>query len=169
MPNESSRISARAIVAGVLSSYAVFFLFMVLAAGFGLWHFRVSEVPQLGAGFNAWSLVFWIVSVFVGSAIAAMSAQTITAKDGILHGFVTWASAMVLGCVFMASLGAQAMGAMAAQIPRAVYVGAFFLTLGAALGAMIGGYVGFRAEVAEAERLEEETYEAEIRRMPRAG
>ena len=169
MPNENSRISARAIVAGVLSSYALFFVFMLLAAGFGLWRFRISEIPVLGAGFNIWSLISWIVSVGIGSTVAAISAQTITAKDGMLQGFVTWAAATVIGCFFLAAIGTNAMGMMAARIPRGVYFGVFFLTLGAILGAMIGGYIGFRSETAESKRIEEEAYEAELRRIPRIG
>jgi hypothetical protein len=97
-----SRISVRAITAGILTTFAATILLMTLAAGLGLWSYRIEEVPNLGAGFWVFFFVAWTVSLGVGAFVSSVAGRSSTRVDGLLYGGVTWAGACVLGCLTMA-------------------------------------------------------------------
>ena len=149
------RISVRAVVAGVLVELALVGLLMTLARSLGLW-FGSLEHP-LSAGFAVFGIAAWIASALVGAYTAAIVSRSVERRDGIVHGVVTWATA-VLGAAIVARLwivlavavklvDIEMLQAFAA--PRAMF--AFFLADAFALiAAVAGGVAGSRSERAHA-------------------
>jgi hypothetical protein len=133
-----SRISARAIVAGTVSSLALMVLFTALGGALGLWHFDLAEMPDIGGGFLTFSLVAWAVSIFVSGFVAAFAGRAESVKEGALHGFVTWAAACIVGCGFLAIASGMVVGGGLAHASSTMLWGAFLGDL-AALGAGIWG------------------------------
>lgn len=168
-----SRISARAIIAGVVVALAIDVFMMAFGAAIGLSAFKAT--PGVPRGVAIWGVIWFFITVltggFFGGWVAAASSGLTRQRDGILHGFVTWAAATVLATMmfFGAIAGAGQMAAQAAPAltggeqtqgapatpsvtPRneqaaANYAGlgawALFLGLGLACGgSIIGGAVG---------------------------
>ncbi len=145
------RISVRAVVAGAVVELALIGLLMVLARSLG-WRFGSAE-PQLRAGFAVYGIVAWILSAFAGGYTAAVVSRSTDRRDGIAHGVVTWATA-VLSAMFAARLWlvlALAVKLVDIETIRAVdaprVMLAFFLADALALiAAIVGGIAGSRAE-----------------------
>lgn len=140
-----SRLSARAVTAGVFSTFALMILFMSLAGGLGLWRFDLFELPQLGTGF--WILAFagWIVSIFASSYIASVVGRAKSPWQGALYGFITWSVACVLGCLLLAIAAGKIFGGiLSGETTPAMLWGMFIgdvLAIGAAvLGGIQGAY-----------------------------
>ena len=154
----SSRLSARAIVAGTLSTFAIMVALMTLAGGFGIWKFDLTEIPNLGAGFWGWAFLSWIFSLYVSGYVVAVASRSISIRDGALHGFVTWASACVTGCLFMvaAATGRLFDGFSYAEMPKVLFWGLFISEVLALGGAVLGGIQGANGEMLAEE--EEEKY-----------
>lgn len=94
-----SRLSYRAIVAGVLSALVSQVVLMVLGAAIGLTAIAGADGAQreIGIGFLVWLLISLAISAFIGAYVAAASARTPLRRDGMLHGFVTWAAVSLVG------------------------------------------------------------------------
>lgn len=60
--DSSSRISIRALGAGVVSIIGIMLLFEFLAAGFGLWSFNLTDYANIKAGFWFWIFAGEIIS-----------------------------------------------------------------------------------------------------------
>ncbi|HTR49990.1 MAG TPA: hypothetical protein VMJ10_04725 [Kofleriaceae bacterium] len=145
------RISIRAVAAGALVGLALLALLMALARSFGSWLGFAER--QLGAGFAVYGIAAWIVSALAGSYMAAVVSRSADRRDGIVHGIVTWATA-VLGATIAARLWIVL--ALAVKLvdvetiqtfnaPRVML--AFFLADALALiAAIVGGIAGSRAE-----------------------
>ena len=89
-------VSWGSIFAGVTAAIAVQLLLNLLGIGVG----AATINPQQGqpgqglaVGAVIWFVISSIVSLFVGGWIAGRLAGTPNKKDGVLHGFVTWALA----------------------------------------------------------------------------
>ena len=145
------RISVRAVVAGALVELALLGLLMAFARSVGLW-FGAAE-HQLGAGFAVYVVAAWAVSALVAGYTAASVSRSVERRDGIAHGVVTWATA-VLGATIAARLWIVLALAVklvdiatvrAFDAPRLML--AFFLADALALiAAVIGGIAGSRTE-----------------------
>lgn len=159
------RLSARAITAGVLSAFGMMILLMSLAAAFGLWQFDMVALPQLGTAFWTWASAAWIISLAAGGYISALASRSVAVRDGLIHGFVTWASGCVVGCFFLiVTMGAIYVG----QNTVPAFWGAFIgnaLSLGAAVAA---GAAGARVE-AKYESIEKRERAVEESRLRTAG
>ncbi|MBK8204954.1 MAG: hypothetical protein IPK68_22520 [Bdellovibrionales bacterium] len=161
----TSRLSARAIVAGTLSTFALMILLMILAGGFGLWTFNFSELSQASTAFWVWAFVAWTISLYISGYVASISSRSITRRDGALHGFITWASACVLGCLFLA----VAAGSMLATMTPTMFWGSFLgdaIALGAAV---LGGIQGSRGELQAEDREEKEIVAHDAKLRPAFG
>ncbi len=135
-----SRLSARAITAGVVCFFALMILFMTLAGGFGLWRFDIMELPELGPAFWMWTFVSWILSNYLSGYVAATAARSMKTRDGLLHGLVIWASVCVIGTLAIGVItGAIFNGILVPVTSTVMFWGAF---IGDAMGlgaAMLGG------------------------------
>lgn len=98
------RLSVGAVCAGLLVSYALALLSVTLAGSLGFWEFRLFGLPRLFSGFWICSTLGWAVACYCGGFVAAFGAGSSSARDGLLHGFVTWsaACAVAYGIVFFA-------------------------------------------------------------------
>jgi hypothetical protein len=157
MPNElnlSNRLSARAIAAGVVSVFALMILFMLLAAALGFWNFDVTEIDSLGTGFWLWSFAAWIVSNYLGAYTASIASRSTESSNGMLQGFVIWASVSVIGMVFIGIVSGSIFSGVLLPAPSEfVLWGAFacdFIALGSAFrGGVSGSIREMRAQASE--------------------
>lgn len=98
-------ISWRAIIAGVVTAFAVSVIMAVLglALGFSVIH-PMAENPfsGLGTAFGIWSVISVIVSLAAGGFMAGF----VSTRRGGEHGFLTWATVLL----FAGFLGGQAVG-----------------------------------------------------------
>jgi hypothetical protein len=141
-----SRISARAIVAGVVSSYALLFLFATLAGGLGFWEFSLSGPPQLNNGFWITSSIAWILSSFGGAFVAATVGRSESVRDGALHGVVAWASACVLGASLFSATSGDVFGNTLTGATPAALFSTFFGNALALVASLAGGRRAARYE-----------------------
>lgn len=154
-----SRLSARAIVAGTISVYAVMILFMALAGALGLWRFEFAELPQAGAGFWIFAFLAWIVSLYISGYVAAIIGRAVNARDGAVHGFITWGSACVFGCGLLTLIAGRVFGGMLIEFTVGMYWGVFIGDLLAVGAAIYGGVRASRIE-AKVEQAEEKEWAA---------
>lgn len=151
----SSRLSARAIVAGTILVFAQMILFLSIVGAFGLWRYDFTNMSQLGLGFYFLAYTAWIVSLFVGGCVAAFVSRSASPLDGALHGLVLWASACVSGCLFLAMMTGSVFGGfLSGETTTGTLWGVFLVNVVALSASIIGGYAGSRAE-AKAESTEE--------------
>lgn len=153
--NYGSWPNSRAIFAGIVSTYGIMILLMVLGAAVGAWGFKFSEIPELGLEFWIWSFIAWIVSITVGSAVAASAARAQTLRDGFLHALVTWAASTVFGCLIL-GLGTGRAFYFTDAMTKASFFGVFIGNLLALAGAYYGCVWGIQSELRAEENDEEE-------------
>lgn len=136
------RISWAAIVGGVVLVGAVQILLTLLGAGIGLGSIDVKagttpDASTLGIGAGVWWIVSSLISLAVGGFVAAWLAGIETRWDGLLHGLVTWAIAMMLTLYILTS----AVGAL---------LGGGFSALGSIVGAAGSGIASAAKPLAQA-------------------
>src|SRR5437868_5263912 len=86
-----SRVSARAIISGVLVTFALLLTLLSLCAGIGIWNYNIMEFGTDNArGLWMGAFASWIVSVYVGSYVSSMTACSNDKIGGMLHGLDTW-------------------------------------------------------------------------------
>ena len=97
------RISWGAIFAGVVLVLAVQLLLSLLGLAVGLTTVDpgqgASGMPSassLGIGAGIWWTVSYIIALIAGGYIAARLAGIVTSYDGVLHGLLTWAFALLV-------------------------------------------------------------------------
>jgi hypothetical protein len=107
-----TRVSARAIISGVLVGLAFAVMLMVLGAAIGLTAFgpRGDVAKGLGIGFAGWVLLTLIISAFVGGWVATGAARAVRRRDGVLHGLVTWAAVTLVGVSLLGGAVRSAVG-----------------------------------------------------------
>lgn len=110
------RISWRAIIAGVVTTFAVSIIMAVLgvALGFSVIHPMASEpFSGLGTAFGIWSVLSVIVSLAAGGFMAGF----VGPGRGTEHGFLTWATVLLLA----GYIGGQAVGSAVDTVGSAVH------------------------------------------------
>ncbi|MBI4509872.1 MAG: hypothetical protein HY698_09565 [Deltaproteobacteria bacterium] len=152
----ASRLSARAITAGVLVALTTLGVLMVLGGGFGAWSIGILDaeaVRALGAWFAFWSILAWGLSLFLGSLVSAIACRSGERRDGLLQGITTWAASSVavtlIACTWlMAALavGTATPGAVEEMGGRATFWACFIGDVVGLVGALLGGVVGARYE-----------------------
>lgn len=87
-----------AIFAGAVAGLATYMLLLLLGIAVGL----IAADAAAGAGTAVpiaaaiWSSICTLISAFVGAYVAARMSGLARRTDGVLHGFVAWATVMVL-------------------------------------------------------------------------
>jgi hypothetical protein len=155
----TSRVGARAIIAGVLAACAIELLLLVFGAALGLSVLPSTKTTAGGTGifYYAWLIGSLCASAFFGAWVASAAARSPAARDGVLNGFVLWASVTVIGTVLVGGAFLRAVAAMfvsttAQPTPRdldlaGISMWGFFIALGAPLVfALLGGLLGARQE-----------------------
>lgn len=104
----SSNVSWGAIVAGVVTFLAITVLLSLVTAGIGL--------SGSGAGAGIWS----VISLALALAAAGYVAGALAVRGGLLHGFLTWATAVLTGLVLATWLSANLLGAVGGVVGSVV-------------------------------------------------
>lgn len=116
LPNPFARISWGGIIAGLALVIALQMLLTLLGLGIGLSTVRpaTGEAPDAGAiglgGALWWVVTNWI-ALIAGGYVAARLAGSHHTEDGVLHGLVTWAAALILSGALLAGAVSQAVNA----------------------------------------------------------
>jgi hypothetical protein len=123
-----ARISWGAIIAGLFLIIAVQSVLSLLGVGIGLSTVRPSDPQNPSAeALSLGAALWWIASnwtaLVIGGYVASRLARGANVVDGILHGFITWALALVVALVLLAGAVSAGIGAAAnvagAVMPRA--------------------------------------------------
>jgi ElaB/YqjD/DUF883 family membrane-anchored ribosome-binding protein len=128
-PPAVSRISWGAILAGVVVVLVVQMLLMLLGLALGTATIdpAAADTPEastLGIGGGVWWLAATAISVFVGGWVAGRLAGMPDNTDGMLHGFVAWAVATLIGIYLLSTaIGGLLGGAFGALGSAAQAVG----------------------------------------------
>lgn len=81
----SSRISVRAVTAGMMISFTSMILLMSLVAALGLWDFYLDEMAHAGTAFWLAMSVSWAISMFVAGFVASLAARSQSSTEGVLN------------------------------------------------------------------------------------
>lgn len=139
------RLSLRGVFAGVVTVYALMMLFMLMLGGFKLWTFDLREVPLILSRFWLWTLLFWVMSSFIGAYIAGYVAGSERALDGVIQGIVTWSSVVVIAATAFGILSeAFASGYLVPINSGAMSWVMFVFNFLALLSSLWGGWRGSR-------------------------
>lgn len=174
-PDSTSQraISWTAVVAGALTALSLGFLVHVLNLGIGLTGFTTDTagVTALAVGGSLWLIICAIVTMFVAGWVAGRIASRYMVQPlvGLLHGFLAWSLALVIGVGLMTNVAGGFMTAQATnptvqrtltmpessmtkrQVIEAEKVAttmgttalaAFFILLFGGISASVGGYYG---------------------------
>lgn len=107
------RISWGGIIAGLALVIALQMLLTLLGVGIGLSTIRpaTGEAPDaatISLGGGLWWIVTNWVALVAGGYVASRFAGSHHTEDGLLHGLITWAAALVLGGLILAGAVSQA-------------------------------------------------------------
>jgi len=153
-----NRVSCRAVALGASLGIGMIFVFMCLAAGFGVWKFSVNDYQGLSAVVWIFTIAATSLSLYVGAYSAAISGRATFERDGRLIGFFTWSLVNVLISFFIYS---QVIDFAEFEIQPSMYMAAFLCQIFALMAAFAGGAAGaksergFEARVLESRRLQE--------------
>lgn len=106
--NLKKRVSWGSIFGGVITVLSISILLSMLGTSIGLFMFDpTADNPTsgIGATVSVWTIISLIVSLIAGGFVAGKLAG----NDGIIHGFLVWASTMIITVIIGAFL---AMGAV---------------------------------------------------------
>lgn len=94
-----SNISWGSVIAGVITFLAVTILLSLVSAGIGL--------GGSGVGAGIWSIIALALALVAGGFVAG----ALAVRSGLLHGFLTWATSLVVALALAVGLGAGVLGA----------------------------------------------------------
>jgi hypothetical protein len=100
-PGSVRRISWGGVFAGLFLVLSIQLLLSMLGFGIGLSMVQPGQggVPSagtIGIGAAVWWVVTYIIALVIGSYVAARLAGVVLRFDGVLHGLVTWAFALMV-------------------------------------------------------------------------
>lgn len=95
-----SRLSWGAIIAGTATALTLMFVLNLLGAGIGLVSIdpmtEANTMDGMGTGALIWLIASNLAAMFVGGAVAARMAGLPAMADGGLHGFLVWATSLLV-------------------------------------------------------------------------
>lgn len=101
------RVSWGSVFGGVMTVLAISVLLSILSTSIGLYMFDpLSEHPTSGIGTTVgiWTAVSLIISMIAGGFVAGKLAGT----DGMIHGFLVWATTLIMAVILAALLAVGA-------------------------------------------------------------
>ncbi len=155
-----SRLSFRAVTAGISTVFALMALLMTFGAAVGGWALNMDELPRLPIGFWFLSAAAWVFSVYFGARLAVAASRSSGARDGVLQGITVWAGSCVAACVLL-TLGTGRMFNYSSGPSTAPFWAAFLGNGCALLFAVWAGWLGSQSELkaARQERWRHEAYQ----------
>ncbi|MCC8173668.1 MAG: hypothetical protein LIO65_04580 [Odoribacter sp.] len=93
-----NRISWGSIIGGIVTVLAISFLLSLIGTSISLFMLDpLDSDPFAGVGtsFGIWTVISILISLAAGGFVAGKLA----AKDGIIHGFLTWASSLIIAII----------------------------------------------------------------------
>lgn len=102
-----SRISWGGIIAGVITVFAISLLLSFLSTSIGFFKLDpLSENPASGIGTAV--IIIMVISLIISFAAGGFVAGKLSGADGVIHGFLVWATTLILSVIFVTSLAAGA-------------------------------------------------------------
>jgi len=148
-PNQMSRISWGAVIAGVVIAIIIQITMNILglAVGAGIVDPTAAQ-PNIGPAFGT-GVVIWLASstllgIFAGAYVTAHLAGTPNTTDGIIHGLLTWAVGTVIIVLMLGSTASNVFNGISS-------------TLGQGMALVGASITDVAPEVAEALDLQEST------------
>lgn len=99
MLQDCKKISWGSVIAGLFTVIAITILLSILGTGLGfsiIDPYADSPTSGVGMTFLIWSVVSFLISIFLGGYVAGRLA----ASTGAIHGFLVWATTLVLSVIF---------------------------------------------------------------------
>ena len=106
-PGRPANVSWGSIIAGVVTFLAVTVLLSLVTAGIGL--------GGSGVGAGIWS----VIALAIALAAAGFVAGALAVRSGLLHGFLTWATSLVVALALTVWLSASLLGAVGGVVSSA--------------------------------------------------
>lgn len=133
------RVSWGSIIAGVVTVLAVSVLLSILGTSIGLYMFDpTSSDPASGIGttVSIWTIISMLISLFCGAYVAGKLAGS----DGMIHGFLVWATSLLIAAVFTVCIAVSAVKMTANMLGSIASVtGNVISGVGSAVGSGISG------------------------------
>lgn len=95
-----SQISWRSIFAGVISVLAISILLSLLGVALGFALLDPESATDIGNGSGTAVTIWTIISLLVSMAVGGFIAGKLAGNDGLIHGFLVWALALLFGIWF---------------------------------------------------------------------
>lgn len=92
------RVSWGSIIGGIITVLAVSFLLSLIGTSIGLFILDPTESEPfsgVGTSVGIWTVLSLLISLAAGGFVAGKLA----ARDGIIHGFLTWASSLIIAVI----------------------------------------------------------------------
>ncbi|WP_029904233.1 hypothetical protein [Prevotella sp. 10(H)] len=138
------RVSWGSVIAGVITVIAISILLSILGSSVGLFMFDPTSgdpVSGIGTTMGIWTVVSLLLSLAAGGFVAGK----LSGSDGMIHGFLVWASTLIIGIIFVVMIAASAVR-LTTNILGSVTSAAGSILSGA--GSMVGsGVSGLADEV----------------------
>lgn len=151
VPAWYSRISWGAVLAGALIAIALQIVLTALVTWIGLVATTVTTVAGLQdvlASIGIWTAISALVSLFVGAYAASRLGAIQFTSDGLWHGAVVWATALVAGILLTASgvtgllgFGANLIGQLGGVLPGVTVTPQDVQTIAESTGAAAGWFL----------------------------
>jgi len=121
-PGVHRRVSWAAVFAGVVLALAIQLLLSMLGLGIGMTTIDpaagsegLPQASSFGIGAGLWWTVSYMVALGIGGSVAARLAGVLVPGDGLIHGLLTWAFALLISAYLVTTtLGAVTGGALSA-------------------------------------------------------
>lgn len=102
-----ANVSWGSVIAGVMTFLAITVLLSLVTAGIGI----------EGSGF--WAGIWTIVALAIALIAAGYVAGALAVRSGLLHGFLTWATSLIVALALTVWLGASLLGAVGGIVSSA--------------------------------------------------
>ncbi|OYD83725.1 hypothetical protein [Azospirillum brasilense] len=116
-PGVHRRVSWAAVFAGVVLALAIQLLLSMLGLGIGMTTIDPSAgregLPQassFGLGAGLWWTVSYMIALGIGGYVAARLAGVVVRGDGLIHGLLTWAFALLISAYLVTTTLGNVMG-----------------------------------------------------------
>lgn len=114
-PGAYRRVSWAGVFAGIVLALAIQLLLSLLGLGIGMTTISPAsggtpEASTLGIGAGLWWTISYIIALGIGGYVAARLAGVVVRTDGLIHGLVTWAFALLIGAYLVTTTLGSVMG-----------------------------------------------------------
>ena len=116
-PRVHRRVSWAAVFAGVVLTLAIQLLLSMLGLGIGMTTIEpaagAAGMPETGSfsmGAGIWWTISYMVALAIGGYVAARLAGVVVRGDGLLHGLLTWAFALLVSAYLVTTAVGTVMG-----------------------------------------------------------